>query len=90
MDWMLDLLTPLGNTSNYSVTADLHTLEITVADTKSFPTQSVFNSRSLATVFDSGDASASRSHVFPSPTLFQIYLPAVLSAELGHHFALVI
>jgi hypothetical protein len=29
MDWILDLLTQLGTTSNYSATANLHILQIT-------------------------------------------------------------
>jgi hypothetical protein len=43
------LYTPLGTTSNYSSTANLHILQITAANTKSSPTCIVFNSRSLAT-----------------------------------------
>jgi hypothetical protein len=35
LDWILDLLTPLGTTSNYSATTNLHTLNITAANTKS-------------------------------------------------------
>jgi hypothetical protein len=31
------LYTPLGNTSNYSAIADLHTLQITTAPAKPFP-----------------------------------------------------
>jgi hypothetical protein len=31
MDWILDLLTPLGITNNYSATADIHTSQFTAA-----------------------------------------------------------
>jgi hypothetical protein len=41
MDWMLDLLTALGATSNYSAIADFHILEITTANIKSSPARSV-------------------------------------------------
>jgi hypothetical protein len=81
MDWILDLLAPLGTTSNYSVIADLHI----AANTKSSPTRSVLTSLSLATVSNSGDSSASRAHVVPSPTLVQNCLPALPSTELGRH-----
>jgi hypothetical protein len=57
------LHTPLRTTSNYSTTANLHTLQITAANTKSSPACSVFNSRFLTTVSNSTDSSASRSHV---------------------------
>jgi hypothetical protein len=57
------LCTPFGTTSNYSAIADLHTLQITTASTKSSPSCSVFNSRSLATTSKSGDSSASLSQV---------------------------
>jgi hypothetical protein len=36
MEWIMDLLTPLRTTSNYSATADLHTLQITTTPAKSF------------------------------------------------------
>jgi hypothetical protein len=65
MDWMLDLLTQLGTVSNYSATADLHTLQITAANTKFSAAHSVFNSRFLVTDFNNGDSSASRAQVFP-------------------------
>jgi hypothetical protein len=47
MDWLLDLLAQLRTTSNYSTNTNLHTLQITAADTKSSPARSDFNSRSL-------------------------------------------
>jgi hypothetical protein len=34
MDWILDLLTQLGTTSNYSAIANLHTLQTTTAPAK--------------------------------------------------------
>jgi hypothetical protein len=54
-------LTRLGNTSNYS--ANLHTLQITAANTKFPPASSVFTNRYLATASNSVDFSASRAHV---------------------------
>jgi hypothetical protein len=51
------LYTPLGTTSTYSAIANLHTLQITTASAKSFP------SRSLTTASNSGDSSVSRTHV---------------------------
>jgi hypothetical protein len=65
MDWILDLLTQLGTTTNYSAIADLHTLHIIAANTKSFPARSVFNSRFLVTDGKSGDSSDSRAQVLP-------------------------
>jgi hypothetical protein len=49
LDWILDLLTQLGTTSNYNAIANLHTLQITAAKTKSSQARSVFNSRFLVT-----------------------------------------
>jgi hypothetical protein len=57
------LHTPLGNTSNYSAIANLHTLQITAAPLNLFLACCVFNSRSLATASNSADSSASRDHV---------------------------
>jgi hypothetical protein len=75
MDWILDLLTnlytPLGTTSNYSATADLHTLHITTAPAKPFPACCALTSRSLATASNSGDSSASSAQILlsqPHPT----------------------
>jgi hypothetical protein len=67
MDWLLDLLTQLGTTSNYSTTANLHTLQITAASTKSSPACSVFNSHFLVIDVNSGDSSAFPAQVFPCP-----------------------
>jgi hypothetical protein len=53
------LYTKLETTSNYSATANLHTLQITTAHAKSFPACCVFTSRSLVTASNSGDSSAS-------------------------------
>jgi hypothetical protein len=50
--------TRLVTTSNYSSSADLHTLQITIAYAKSFPACCVFTSRSLVTASNSGDSSA--------------------------------
>jgi hypothetical protein len=60
MNWILDLLTQIGIRSNYSAITKLHTVEITVANTKFSPARSVFNSRFLVTDVKSGDSSASR------------------------------
>jgi hypothetical protein len=65
MEWILDLFTPLGTTRNYSEIADLRTLQITAANTKSSPTRSVFNSRFLVTDVNGGDSSASSAQVLP-------------------------
>jgi hypothetical protein len=61
----IEFLTQLGNTSNYSAIADLHTSQITAANTKSSPARSVFNIRFLVTDVNSGDSSASRAWVLP-------------------------
>jgi hypothetical protein len=60
------LYTQLGTTSNYSATANLHTLQITTAIAKPFPACCIFTSRSLTTASNSGDSSASRSQVLSS------------------------
>jgi hypothetical protein len=59
--WPLTHTTRTAN--NYSVTSNLHTLQITAANTKFSPACSVFTSRSLVTASDIGDSSASRAHV---------------------------
>jgi hypothetical protein len=51
--------TRLGTTSNYSATANLHTLQITAEHIKPSTTCGVFTSRSLATASNSEDPSAS-------------------------------
>jgi hypothetical protein len=61
IDWILALLTPLGTTSNYSATSDLHTLQLTTAPAKPSPVCSVINSPSLATASNSANSSASRA-----------------------------
>jgi hypothetical protein len=66
MDWILNLLTPLGTTSNYSATADLHTLQFNTAPAKPFPVCCVLNRRFLATDSNSGDTSSSRAQVLLS------------------------
>jgi hypothetical protein len=67
MDWIIGfidhLYALLGATSNYSATADLHSLQFTTAPAKSFSACCVFHSRSLVTASNSGDSSASRSQV---------------------------
>jgi hypothetical protein len=54
----LTTYTPLGTTSNYSATANLHNLQIVTAPTKNFPPCCFFTSRSLETASNSGDSSA--------------------------------
>jgi hypothetical protein len=49
MDWILNLLTPLGATNNYSAISDLQTLQITALNTKSSAARNDFNNCSLAT-----------------------------------------
>jgi hypothetical protein len=60
------LYTPLGTASNYSATADLHNLQINTVHAKHFPAYCFFTRRFLATAFNSGDASVSRSQVLLS------------------------
>jgi hypothetical protein len=57
------LYIPLVLTRNYSVTANLHTLQIIRAPVKPFPACYFLTSRSLATASNSGDSSASRPQV---------------------------
>jgi hypothetical protein len=76
------LYTPLITTSNHSTTANLQTLEFTIAPAKPFPACCVLTSRSLAKASNSGEYSASRSKVLSSPTLVQNYLPAISSGTL--------
>jgi hypothetical protein len=66
MNWILDLLRPLGTTSNYSAIANLHTLQITTARAKTFPAYCALTTRSLATASNSGDSSASDTQVLLS------------------------
>jgi hypothetical protein len=60
------LYTRLGATSNYSVTANLHYLQITTVLAMPFTACYVFTSRSLATVSNIADSSASRAQVLSS------------------------
>jgi hypothetical protein len=85
VNWILHLLTPLGTTGKYSAIADFHTLKITTAPDKPFPACCVFTSRSPITASNSGDSSASRTQVLPSPTFVQNCLPALHSPELDRH-----
>jgi hypothetical protein len=43
-DWIFDLLTQFGTARNYGAIIDLHTLQITAANSKSSPAHSVINS----------------------------------------------
>jgi hypothetical protein len=67
-----------GTTSNHSVTADLHALQVTTATAKPFPACCVSTSRSLTTASYSGDSSVSRAQVLlsqPSCITFVNSLP---------------
>jgi hypothetical protein len=68
------LYTPLGTTSNYSATANLHNSQITTAPAKSFAAYCVFTSRSLATASNCWDSSASRAQVLSPYTPVQNWL----------------
>jgi hypothetical protein len=72
--------TPLGTTSIYRAIANLHTTITTTAPATPFPAYCVFNSRSLATVSNSGDSSAFRAHVV---TVRRISRNCTHSADLG-------
>jgi hypothetical protein len=50
------LYTQLGTRSNYSITANLQTLQITTTHAKSFPAFCVFTGVSLVTASNSGDS----------------------------------
>jgi hypothetical protein len=52
--------------------ANLHTLQITAANTKSSPACNVFTSRSPATAYNSGDSSASCAHRLQHRTTCQL------------------
>jgi hypothetical protein len=66
-----NLYTGLGTTSNYSATANLHYSQITTAPAKPFPACYVFTSRFLATASNSGDSSALRAQILSSQTPVQ-------------------
>jgi hypothetical protein len=66
MDWILDLLTQLGTTSNYTAIANLHTSQITTVSAKHFPACCVLTSLSLATASNSGDSSSCCAQVLSS------------------------
>jgi hypothetical protein len=71
------LYTRLGSTSTYSATAKLHIHKSPQHTLSPFPACCVFTSRSLATAYNSGDSSASRSQIIserqlPSNCLFSL------------------
>jgi hypothetical protein len=76
---LLDLLTQLVSTSNYSAIDDLDNSQITAAPAKHFPACCVFISRFLATASKSGDSSASRTQVLLSQPPVQILLNCELN-----------
>jgi hypothetical protein len=86
MDSLTTYITRLGITSNYRATGNLHYSQITTAPAKPFPACCVLTSRSLATAFNSGNSSASRTQVLRSLTSVQNCLPAIPSTELDRHF----
>jgi hypothetical protein len=69
MDWITGFIDHsfirLGTTSNYISTVDLHTLQITAANTKSPAACSVCSSRSLISASSCRDLSASHAQVRP-------------------------
>jgi hypothetical protein len=75
--------TPLGTTRNYSAMANLHTSQITAANTKSSPAFSFFARRFVATASNSGDSSASPVQVHRSQTAVQNWL---LSQSQSHSY----
>jgi hypothetical protein len=79
--------TRLVITSNYSATANLHTSQITAANTKCSPARSVFTSRSLVKDGNSKDSSASRAQVLP---VRRVSRNCALSIPLGRTGVLVI
>jgi hypothetical protein len=68
------LYTRLISTSNDRTTANFHSSQITTASSKTFPACCIFTRRSLATVSDTGDSSASRAQVLCSPAPVQNWL----------------
>jgi hypothetical protein len=81
MDCILDLLTHLGTTNNYSATADLHTSQFTTAPVKPFPACYVLTNRSLATEFNSGNSSASLAQVLLSQTFLNSLNHSAISSQ---------
>jgi hypothetical protein len=84
------LNTGLGNTSNYSATADLHNSQIITAPAKPLPACYIFTSRSMSTVSNSGDSSASRAQVLSSQRPVQNSLstqicPLLITSRHGQH-----
>jgi hypothetical protein len=82
IDWILDLLTQLGTTSNYSAIDNLHNLQITTAPISLFPARFVFISRSLATASNSEDSSDSPPRVMSSQPPVQNFLSTQLNSLL--------
>jgi hypothetical protein len=79
------LYTRLGTTSNYSAIADLHILQITTASAEPFIVCCIFTSRSLATVSNSGDSSASCTQVLPPvQNSTELITPTVLVKTSRH------
>jgi hypothetical protein len=88
----IDLLyTPLGTTSNYSATFNLHTLQITTAPAKPFPACCVLTWQQLLTV-DILQLSALRSSCRSLPCITQLSTPELLiefSAETANYLLVV-
>jgi hypothetical protein len=74
---------PLGTTSNYSATANLHSLEITTANTTSSPACSVFNSRFLATASNRRDSSDSHAQVRPVQRISPNWTPSIMNSTIA-------
>jgi hypothetical protein len=92
MDLILDLLTPLRTTRNYSATAHLHALLFTTATAKPFTACCVLTSRSLATASNSGDSSASRAQVLLSqrPVQNSCQFPPNCQLSRYHPFSIIL
>jgi hypothetical protein len=89
MDWILNLLTTLRTTNNYSATANLHTLQITTVPAKPFPPCCLLTNHSLATASNSGDSSASCVQVLLSQLPVQNFSQfSQLPTELQRHLFL--
>jgi hypothetical protein len=91
MDWILDSLTPCTYHSELQLITALSTIFTLYKSPQHplnlFPACCVFTSSSLTTASNSGDSSASRAQVLPSPTLVRNNLPDIPSTELERHLS---
>jgi hypothetical protein len=86
MNWMPGFIDHsyalLGTTSNFSAATNLHTLQITAANTKFSPACNVCISRSLISASSSGDSSASHAQVRPVQRMSRNWTLSYPSADL--------